>query len=102
MKTWISRVGWMGGTPLRLLLVGVLHLYRVTLGPLFAGRCRFFPSCSAYALEAVRVHGALRGSALAAWRVLRCSPLSAGGIDPVPGTGASARPGKDVRRGHTG
>jgi putative membrane protein insertion efficiency factor len=80
----MSRLAWAGGAPFRLILLGLLHLYRLTLGPFLAGRCRFHPSCSAYALEAVRVHGALKGSALAVWRILRCSPLTAGGLDPVP------------------
>lgn len=46
--------------------------------------CRFTPSCSAYALEALRVHGFFKGSALAFWRILRCNPLCKGGYDPVP------------------
>jgi uncharacterized protein len=62
-------------------------VYRGTVGQLLVGRCRFHPTCSAYAVEAIRVHGALKGSALAVWRVARCSPLSAGGLDPVPPAG---------------
>lgn len=80
----IRRVLWAVGLPARTLLLAALMVYRATLGPLLGPRCRFHPSCSAYAEEAVRVHGALKGSALAVWRVLRCSPLSAGGPDPVP------------------
>ena len=76
------------GAPLRLAMLGLIALYRATLGPLLAGRCRFHPSCSAYAAEAVRIHGAVRGGALAVWRLLRCSPLTAGGIDPVPDRGS--------------
>jgi len=72
------------GAPLRLLLLGLIAAYRGTVGRVTGGRCRFHPSCSAYAQEAVRVHGALKGGALAAWRILRCSPLSSGGPDPVP------------------
>lgn len=48
-----------------------------------APACRFYPSCSCYAIEAIEKHGVLRGSAKAAWRILRCSPLSSGGYDPV-------------------
>jgi hypothetical protein len=83
----IRRLLWSLGVPARALLVGLLLLYRETVGRLAAGRCRFHPTCSAYALEAVRTHGALKGSALAVWRVLRCSPLTAGGLDPVPAPG---------------
>jgi hypothetical protein len=67
----------------RLLVLGV-HTYRVTLGSLLGGACRFAPSCSSYAIEALEEHGALRGSTLAARRLLRCHPLCAGGYDPVP------------------
>jgi uncharacterized protein len=80
----IARVMWGLGLPARAILLGALRLYRSTLGPLLGPRCRFHPSCSAYAEEAVRVHGAFKGSALAVWRILRCSPLTAGGPDPVP------------------
>jgi uncharacterized protein len=82
--TGASRLLWAVGVPARAAILGLIELYRHTLGPLLAGRCRFHPSCSAYALEAVRTHGAFKGSLLAAWRVLRCSPLTAGGPDPVP------------------
>ena len=62
--------------------------YRKTVSPLLARsrlvRCRFTPTCSLYGLEALRRHGFFRGSALAAWRVLRCNPLSKGGVDLVP------------------
>jgi putative membrane protein insertion efficiency factor len=65
-------------------LVLILNGYRRFISPLLAERCRFYPSCSAYALEAVQVHGALRGSWLAARRLSRCHPFHAGGLDPVP------------------
>jgi putative membrane protein insertion efficiency factor len=58
--------------------------YRRFISPLLPPRCRFLPSCSAYALEAVQVHGAARGSWLAVRRLSRCHPFHAGGLDPVP------------------
>ena len=66
------------------LLTWLVRLYQLLLRPFTAGSCRFTPSCSDYALGALRTHGALRGSALAAGRVLRCNPLCQGGHDPVP------------------
>jgi uncharacterized protein len=60
-----------------------IRFYRRFLSPLLGARCRYYPSCSAYAEEAVREHGAFRGMILAAWRILRCNPLSDGGLDPV-------------------
>ena len=65
-------------------LVLLLTGYRRFISPLLGPRCRFYPSCSAYALEAVQVHGALRGTWLAARRLSRCHPFHAGGLDPVP------------------
>ena len=59
-------------------------LYRATLRRVLPNVCRFHPSCSTYALEALRVHGPFRGVALAAGRILRCHPLHPGGLDPVP------------------
>jgi uncharacterized protein len=63
--------------------IGVVHVWRWTLGPLFAGSCKYHPSCSQYALDALRTHGFLRGSVLAGWRLLRCNPWSHGGVDPA-------------------
>jgi putative membrane protein insertion efficiency factor len=65
-------------------LLLAIEAYRVTLSPLLGGFCRFQPTCSAYAAEAVRRHGARRGSLLALGRLLRCQPFHRGGIDPVP------------------
>ena len=75
---------WAAGWPARTCLVALVRLYRLTLGRAIGGRCRFYPSCSAYAEEAIRNVGVIRGSALVGWRVLRCSPLSAGGVDHPP------------------
>jgi putative membrane protein insertion efficiency factor len=65
------------------LLVGLVLLYRVSLGRLLGGQCRFHPSCSQYAIDAIKKHGATRGTLRAAWRVLRCHPFSKGGWDPA-------------------
>jgi putative membrane protein insertion efficiency factor len=65
-------------------LTVVITGYRRFISPLLGPHCRFAPSCSAYALEAVREHGALRGSWLAVRRVARCHPFNPGGFDPVP------------------
>ncbi|MHA7154383.1 membrane protein insertion efficiency factor YidD [Arthrobacter sp. TMN-50] len=75
-------------------LIAVLKAYRIAISPLYGQVCRFFPSCSAYALEAVTLHGALRGSALAARRICRCHPWNDGGVDHVPAGGRSFADGK--------
>jgi putative membrane protein insertion efficiency factor len=67
----------------RLLLFAV-RAYQLILGPFLGGACRFCPSCSTYAIEAIERHGARRGTALAVKRVLRCHPFSQGGVDLVP------------------
>lgn len=58
--------------------------YQLVLSPIFGGACRYYPSCSAYAIEALEKYGALRGSWLAVRRISRCHPLRPGGFDPVP------------------
>ena len=68
----------------RNILILLLLAYRKVVSPLYGQVCRFFPSCSAYALEAVTVHGAVKGSWLAARRLARCHPWNAGGVDHVP------------------
>jgi putative membrane protein insertion efficiency factor len=66
------------------LLTMLLRFYQLAISPMLGPRCRFYPSCSMYALEAIRTHGAGRGSWLAARRVCRCHPWNPGGLDPVP------------------
>jgi len=68
------------------LLLGMLWLYQKLLSPWIGNQCRFYPTCSEYARQAVEVHGSLRGSALAAKRLCKCHPWHAGGFDYVPGT----------------
>jgi uncharacterized protein len=65
-------------------LILPIRFYQKVISPALPSRCKYYPSCSAYAIEAIRVHGAGRGLLLAGWRLLRCNPLSDGGLDPVP------------------
>ncbi|MGP7959312.1 membrane protein insertion efficiency factor YidD [Sanguibacter sp. A247] len=67
----------------------LLRAYQLVISPMTPPSCRFYPSCSEYAVRAVRIHGVLKGGRLAIWRVLRCNPWNYGGVDDVPG---------DVRR----
>ena len=62
----------------------LVRMYQVVLSPIFGGHCRYYPSCSAYAIEALERHGALRGGWLAVCRIGRCHPFRPGGFDPVP------------------
>ena len=78
---WIARAIW--NLPRNILIV-LLVVYRKLVSPLYGPVCRFFPSCSAYALESVTVHGAVKGSWLAVRRLGRCHPWNAGGVDHVP------------------
>ena len=71
-------------------LLWLIGCYQKHLSPLIPPSCKYRPTCSNYAKEAIEVHGALRGSLLAIWRVLRCNPFSRGGYDPVP-------PARDAR-----
>ncbi|ARC89999.1 membrane protein insertion efficiency factor YidD [Rhodovulum sp. MB263] len=71
-------------SPLARLLALPIQAYRMVLSPWIGFNCRYQPTCSAYALEALETHGALRGGALALWRILRCNPWGGCGYDPVP------------------
>ncbi len=68
------------------LLILLIKGYRWLLSPLLGQNCRFYPVCSSYAMEAIRLHGSLRGSLYTLCRILKCHPLHPGGFDPVPGT----------------
>ncbi|MCL2125781.1 MAG: membrane protein insertion efficiency factor YidD [Oscillospiraceae bacterium] len=65
-------------------MIALVLFYRKRISPASAPRCRFAPTCSAYALEALEKYGALKGGSMALWRILRCNPFSKGGYDPVP------------------
>lgn len=69
---------------MKYVLIGLLRAYRFAISPLYGQVCRYHPSCSAYALEAVTIHGSLRGTWLSVRRLGRCHPWAAGGYDPVP------------------
>ncbi len=95
--------------PIALPLLGLLAAYRRWLSPLLPAACRFEPSCSQYAVDALHEHAAPRALALIVWRLLRCQPLSRGGCDPVPPRSASAfsspcaclsRPAPDAQETH--
>ncbi|MBS3797002.1 MULTISPECIES: membrane protein insertion efficiency factor YidD [unclassified Pseudoalteromonas] len=66
-------------------LITVIKVYQKWISPMLGPNCRFNPSCSSYALQAIKLHGAVKGSWLAAKRIVKCHPLHAGGDDPVPG-----------------
>jgi putative membrane protein insertion efficiency factor len=74
---------WVRKVPM-LLLVGLIRFYQLVISPMRPPTCRYYPSCSAYAVLALQRHGAVRGSYLAARRLLRCHPWAAGGVDDVP------------------
>ena len=74
-------------TPLARIIALPVRAYRLILSPWVGHGCRFQPTCSAYALEALERHGALRGTALTIWRIARCNPWGGSGYDPVPGCG---------------
>ncbi|MGH2905497.1 MAG: membrane protein insertion efficiency factor YidD [Solirubrobacterales bacterium] len=65
----------------RAIALAPIHVYRRVVSPFIAPRCRYYPTCSTYGLEAIRTYGVIRGSVLAAWRLVRCNPLSDGGFD---------------------
>ena len=68
----------------RNICVLILRLYRAVISPLYGDVCRYYPSCSAYALGAIQQHGVVKGVALGTWRIARCHPWAKGGVDDVP------------------
>ena len=69
---------------LKLILIAVIRIYQLTLSPVLGPSCRFYPSCSEYARQAITLHGPVRGSLYTLKRLLRCHPFHSGGEDPVP------------------
>ncbi len=70
--------------PLFWLLIGLVRFYQLFISPVIGPRCRFYPSCSHYTIEAIKLHGVLKGGWLAIKRIARCHPKNPGGVDPVP------------------
>jgi len=68
---------------MRFVLINLIRLYQKYISPLFPPSCRFYPTCSEYALQAVSKYGFFKGSAKSVWRILRCNPFNKGGFDPV-------------------
>jgi putative membrane protein insertion efficiency factor len=71
---------------MKTLLLHLVRAYQIGISPFLGQNCRFYPTCSSYALEAIRLHGAAKGGLLAARRLCKCHPWHAGGVDPVPGS----------------
>lgn len=69
---------------MKYILMGIIKFYKKIISPLFPPCCKYYPTCSSYALEAVKKFGFFRGGWLAVWRILRCNPWSMGGVDYVP------------------
>jgi len=70
--------------PLFWLLIGVVRFYQLFISPIIGPRCRFYPTCSHYTIDAIKQHGVLKGGWLAIKRIVRCHPYNPGGVDPVP------------------
>ncbi len=65
-------------------LIALIRVYQYILSPVYGQTCKYYPSCSNYAIAALREYGPLRGTGMACWRIMRCNPFSHGGYDPVP------------------
>ncbi|WP_302142964.1 membrane protein insertion efficiency factor YidD [Halomonas alkalicola] len=85
LAAWLARLLRALRRGMAWLMIALVRVYQVTLSPLLGPRCRYWPSCSHYTVEAIQVHGPLRGGVMAARRIVRCHPGCEGGIDPVPG-----------------
>jgi len=92
MTSTLARFDRLGRAP----LVGLVRVYRATISPMLGPACRFEPTCSAYAEQAIERFGACKGSYLALRRLLRCHPFARGGLDPVPPLKPSRRPDRST------
>lgn len=79
-------------------MIALIRFYQKRISPGLGHNCRFTPTCSQYAVEALNVHGVLKGGLLALWRILRCNPLGKFGYDPVPQKGRWLNPDRKLRR----
>ena len=91
MRKVSHAIGWAWdhsiGFVLTWLLIGLINGYRLLISPILPPTCRYHPSCSGYGLAAMHTHGAVKGTLLTGWRLMRCNPWSQGGVDPVPERG---------------
>tara|TARA_R110001606_G_scaffold90295_1_gene202079 strand:- start:2424 stop:2768 length:345 start_codon:yes stop_codon:yes gene_type:complete len=85
MSRWLTSLRSALRWALTSVMIGCIKTYQYTLSPLLGPRCRFWPSCSSYTIEAIQVHGPIKGGWMAVKRIVKCHPGSAGGMDPVPG-----------------
>lgn len=79
-------------------MIGAIRWYQRFISPLLGHNCRFVPTCSQYAIQALQVHGALKGTLLSVWRILRCNPFGKFGFDPVPPRGRWTSPDRRLTR----
>lgn len=84
LRRFARYLGW----PFVMLLVGAIKLYKLAISPLLGPKCKFYPTCSTYAIDALLQHGLFKGTVLATYRIGRCHPWQLGGLDPVPAKGA--------------
>ncbi len=84
-RRWVSSLCSGPRWVLMWVMIGCIKVYQYTLSPLLGPRCRFWPSCSSYTIEAIQVHGPIKGGWMAVKRIVKCHPGSPGGMDPVPG-----------------
>lgn len=79
-------------------MIGAIRWYQRFISPLLGHNCRFVPTCSQYAIQALQLHGALKGTLLSVWRILRCNPFGKFGFDPVPPKGRWTSPDRRLTR----